>query len=150
MTTEQAETKDTCKCTAASQDSATGPGCGVGDCHCPSDCADCKPGTDGKTETKAGGCPFLRAHPNWRSCPFLKGMFGFKSGDESAAKPEEPSVPVAQEAGASHQTCTESKCTKTPGAECPMKCHESSGFTHPLKMSLDAEVVEEKTEDFAL
>jgi hypothetical protein len=71
-------------------------------------------------------CPFIRSQPNWSKCPYLRGLFGTKSADSVL-----------------HPKTTDTVETEVVGPK----------VVHPgmeLHMSLDAETVEEKTEDFAL
>ena len=107
-------------------------------CQCDSNnCVDCKCGCNTAACCKSSSleCPFIKAHPDWRKCPFMSKMVmdcTCKSADI-----------------ADHSVCDASKCSQIPVAQCT-SCHTSPALTHTVTLSMDTETATDQTEETAL
>ena len=126
--------------------------CETLNCQCnDKNCVDCKCGCSssccGPSKTSSGGCPFLKAHPNWQKCPFMSKMF--MTTQESDKKDSEVVTTPAETSTMDHSSCDESRCSNLPMTHCT-SCHKTPALNHTITLSTDTEIATDQSEETVL
>lgn len=123
----------TCKCTSTNCTNCT--------CGCGSDCSCMKKMDTAAIPSETGECPFMKAHPNWRLCPFMSSMFSCKSSSAASCDKEGKT--------SDHSTCDATKCSDLPMTNCT-SCHHTLNLNHTVTLNMDTDVAADQTEETAL
>lgn len=119
-------------------------------CQCSNkNCTDCKCGCStsccSKQPTTPAECPFMKAHPNWQKCPFMRNMFMTMQQPTTVTDTDAQISPIPVD----HSTCDSSKCANIPMTQCT-SCHKTPGLNHMVTLAMDTEEAADQTEETAL